>query len=72
MCEANVYILRDGKEDLLMERVSSIVPMKDGRLYLMDLSGEQKFINARIQRVMLIDHKIILEYTHEPAAYKRE
>lgn len=72
MCEVNAYIFKDGKEHLMMKGVNSIAPMKDGRLYLISLSGEQKIINGSILRVVLIDHKIVLEYAYEPVANRSE
>jgi predicted RNA-binding protein len=61
MCEANVYIITDGKEQLLLQSVDIMKPLKDGRIYLMNLSGEQKIVNGRIRDIQLVDHKILLE-----------
>ncbi len=60
MCEANAYLVKEGKEELLLEDVSILRPEKD-ELYLQNLFGEQKKIKARIKEVNLIDHRIILE-----------
>lgn len=61
MCEANAYMLLDGKEELVMEGAAVMKPMEDGRLYLMGLSGEQRYIAAKALWVRLLEHKIILE-----------
>jgi predicted RNA-binding protein len=62
MCESNVYILKDGKEELFLEQVSIIKPEKD-KLLLKNIFGEQKDIKARIKEVNMVGHKIILEKT---------
>ncbi|OEF96002.1 CooT family nickel-binding protein [Desulfuribacillus alkaliarsenatis] len=60
MCEANAYLYKDGEETLLLERVDKIVPHSDG-LYLENIFGEQKIIKAKIKKMELVNHKIILE-----------
>ena len=59
MCEANAYIVDDGGERLVMESVDKVEP-EDGGLRLVNIYGEQKFINARIHTLELVDHKILL------------
>lgn len=61
MCEANAYIIKDGEEELLLERVDKIVPQENG-VFLENIFGEQKTVNAEIKKMQLVDHKIILEY----------
>ncbi len=60
MCEANVYLLRAGKEELVLEDLSILRPGKD-EVYLQNIFGEQKTIRARIKEMNLIDHRILLE-----------
>jgi len=60
MCEANAYIIEDGKEQMLLEDVDLLRPEGDG-IYLRSAFGEQKTVSARIKEIRLIDHKIILE-----------
>jgi predicted RNA-binding protein len=60
MCETNVYLIREGKEELVFEDISILRPEKD-ELYLQNLFGEQKKIKARIKEMNLIDGKIVLE-----------
>ena len=60
MCEAIVYIVKDGDKQQIMENVVTIRP--DGeRLLLTDLFGEQKLITASVDRVDLIGHEIYLK-----------
>ncbi len=60
MCEANAYLVKEGKEVVVFEDVSILRSERD-ELYLQNLFGEQKRIKARIKEMNLIDHKILLE-----------
>ena len=60
MCESNAYILKGGKEELLLEDVSLLHPEQDG-IHLQNIFGEEKWIKARIKEMYLVDHRIILE-----------
>lgn len=61
MCEANVYVIREGREETLMERVDRIIPGEDGSIFLESVFGERKVIQARIREMELVHHRIILE-----------
>jgi predicted RNA-binding protein len=60
MCEANVYIDRDGVEELIMENVDVLEPQA-GKLFIRSIFGEQKILSNRIKHISLVNHKIILE-----------
>jgi len=60
MCDVNVYILKDGKEELFFENVDTI-KHEQGKVSLKNLFGEQKEIEAAIREIALLKHKIILE-----------
>lgn len=60
MCEANAYLERDGKEELIMESVDIIEP-EEGKVFIRNIFGEQKILSSRIKKISLIDHKILLE-----------
>ena len=60
MCEANVYLVKNGKEELVLKEVDIIRPQEEG-LFMKSIFGEQKTIKARIKEVNLVDHKIIIE-----------
>lgn len=60
MCEANVYLIKDGKEELIFENVDVVEPQGD-RIYLRNLFGDQKVLNAHLKTTSLVNHKIILE-----------
>jgi predicted RNA-binding protein len=60
MCEAAAYLLRDGKEELVLDSVDLLEP-DNGNIRMVNIFGEQKILPARIKRLSLVDHKIILE-----------
>jgi len=60
VCEANVYLRKNGQDELLLESVDKIIPREDG-LELEDIFGRKKTIKARIKEMALVDHRIILE-----------
>ena len=62
MCEAAAFIVRDGKEELVLESVDLLEP-ENGKIRLVNIFGEQKTISARIKQLSLVNHKIILEET---------
>jgi predicted RNA-binding protein len=59
MCEAVVFLDREGELEKVMDDVVEIKP-EEGRLLLVDVFGEQKLVSAKISRVELMDHRIIL------------
>ncbi len=59
MCEPNAYVLKDGEEELLLESVNFFED-RQGRIRLVNLFGEECNINADIQTISLVDHKILL------------
>lgn len=60
MCETNVYLLREGKEELIMENVALLRP-KNGKLALRDIFGEEKTVSGKIKEIQFTGHKILIE-----------
>ena len=60
MCEANVYIYQNGKEELYLENVDIMRPEEE-KIYLKNLFGEQKVFDGKIREISLLNHKIVLE-----------
>jgi len=60
MCESNVYILKDDKEELYFKEVVRIVPDADGYI-LYGVLGESQKINGKIREMNLLSHKIVFE-----------
>lgn len=59
MCEANVYVEKDGKEELLLESVYYIEP--EGDMWrLENIFGEQKVVRATFKVLALSEDKIVL------------
>ncbi len=61
MCEAIAYLLKDGAEELLLEGVDLVEPEEDGKIKLVSIFGEQKLVQAKIKKMAMVDHKILLE-----------
>jgi len=59
MCEANVYVMKDGKEELYLDNVDIMRP-EDGKIFLRNLFGEQKVFEGDLLEISLLKHKIIL------------
>ena len=59
MCEANAYLVKDGKEELVMASVDILRP-EEGRIYIRDIFGEQRWIDGRIMEMNLVQHRIVL------------
>jgi len=60
MCETNAYVVRGGKEELIMEDVALARP-KDRGLELKDIFGEQKIVPGKIKEIQFTGHKIVIE-----------
>ncbi|EHQ87652.1 CooT family nickel-binding protein [Desulfosporosinus youngiae] len=64
MCEANAYLREGETEEMFMESVDIIEPYENG-LKLIDIFGMQKFIQAKIKDMTLLNHRIVLEKIHK-------
>lgn len=60
MCEANAYLIEGDEKKLIMEAVDTVEP-EDGGIRLVSIFGDQKFIDARIHSLFLVDHCIFLK-----------
>ncbi len=61
MCEANAYLVKDGREELIMQSVDVIEPEKEDVWRLVNIFGDQKIIKGHIQRMNLVDHRILFK-----------
>jgi predicted RNA-binding protein len=61
MCEANAYLLKEGKEELILEAVDILEQADDGKVRLANIFGEQKVLDAKLKSMSLVNHKIVLE-----------
>lgn len=61
MCEANAYMMRDDREELILESVDVVEPQEDGGFLLVDIFGQQKTVRGRLKTMNLVNHKIVFE-----------
>jgi predicted RNA-binding protein len=61
MCEANAYVYREGKEELVLEDVNIVEPIEEGGYKVVNIFGDQRIITGRIKRMNLVDHRIVFE-----------
>ncbi len=60
MCEADAYVIQDGREQLVMESLDKVEPIDDG-LQLVSIFGEQKFIKGQVDSLSLVEHKVVIK-----------
>jgi len=60
VCEANAYLLKEGKEELILEAVD-VLENEGGQVRIANIFGEQKIIRGRVRSMSLVNHKILLE-----------
>jgi predicted RNA-binding protein len=60
MCEANAYLIEGNEKTLIMEAVDTVEP-EDGGIRLVSIFGDQKFLDAHIHSLSLVDHCIFLK-----------
>ena len=67
MCEATVYLLREGREEEVMRDVVLVEP--EGDLFLLaNLLGEQKLVRGNIKRIDFLKHTLVFEEVEVPAS----
>lgn len=60
MCEANAYLLKDGKEELILEAVD-VLENEGSHIRIVNIFGEQKTVRGSIRTMSLVNHKIVIE-----------
>lgn len=60
MCEANAFILRNGKEEKILENVD-LVELEGDEVKLVNIFGEQKSLKARLKLYNNSEGKIVFE-----------
>jgi predicted RNA-binding protein len=61
MCEADAYVIKDGREEVIMKAVDVIEPEGNDGYRIVDIFGEQRIVKGRIIGMRLVDHKILFE-----------
>ncbi len=59
MCESNVYLQDEEDEKLIMEDVAQL-KQQENRVWLVDLLGEEKELEGKVQEIDFLDHKVII------------
>ncbi len=59
MCQTAVYLVHEGKEELVLQDVVNITP-EGSTLKLVNLFGEEKVLEGRIRQIDLLSHRIII------------
>ena len=62
MCEASVYLVKDGEEKKIMQDVTFVQPEGD-TVFMATLLGEQKIVPGRITRIDFLKHTVFVEET---------
>ena len=60
MCLAKAYVGSNGKRELLMDEIASL-KVKDGKLLVTTLFGEQREIEASIKEIDFMSSSVVLE-----------
>lgn len=60
MCESHAYILRGEKEEKILDDVTFLQPGEDSVL-LRNLFGEEVTVKGTIEKILFMDHKILLK-----------
>jgi predicted RNA-binding protein len=60
MCEASAFVVKEGREELVMESVD-LLENEDDHVTLTGLFGEKETIKGRVKALSLVEHKILLE-----------
>jgi len=62
MCESHAYVLRGDREEKILDDVTFLEPGK-GTVLLRNLFGEEITVKGKIERILFMDHKILLRET---------
>jgi predicted RNA-binding protein len=60
MCEAHAFVLKDGKEEMVLENVD-LVELEGDEARLVSIFGEQKILKARLKQYNNSESKILFE-----------
>ncbi|MEM1645804.1 MAG: CooT family nickel-binding protein [Ignisphaera sp.] len=61
MCESKVYLMEDGKMNLVAEEVVSMVPKGNGYVFI-DITGRRyELENVNIEYIDFVQHKVVLK-----------
>lgn len=59
MCETAAYLVKDGKEELLISSLE-MIRVEEGSLEISNIFGERKQINGRIREINFLENKVLI------------
>ncbi len=59
MCQTAAYLVREGKEVLVLEDVISVMP-EGPTVKMVNLFGEEKVVEGKIRQIDLLAHRITI------------
>jgi len=59
MCESHAYVLRGDKEEKILDDVTFMEP-QDGSILLRNLFGDEVSVKGKIEKILFMDHKILI------------
>jgi predicted RNA-binding protein len=60
MCQTVAYILREGKEVMVLEDVVTVLP-EGSNIMLTNLFGDERIVPGKIRRIDLLTHRILID-----------
>jgi predicted RNA-binding protein len=60
MCESNAYLIKEGREELVMESVGFVKPSGNA-VILRSIFGEELSVDGRLLEINLTGHRIVME-----------
>jgi predicted RNA-binding protein len=60
MCDLKAYVIKEGKEELVLESVN-IVRVEKGEVVLKNLFGEEMRLRGEVREVSLVKSRIVVE-----------
>lgn len=60
MCDLKAYVIKQGKEELLLESVNSI-RAENGEVVLRNLFGEEKKLRGEVREVSLAKSRVVVD-----------
>jgi len=60
MCDLKAYVIKQGKEELLLESVN-LLRVEKNEIVLRNLFGEEKKVTGAIREVSLVKNRVIVE-----------
>jgi len=60
MCDLKAYVIKQGKEELLLESVN-LIRVENNEVVLRNLFGEEKKLTGAVREVSLVKNRVLVE-----------